>query len=504
MNVSPLEATDEKNLYEQVADRLHALIREGTLQPGDRLPSVRKLKAQLAVSVSTVMEAYRLLEDRGLICARPQSGYYVKAASAQPPEPAQSTPPNQPSLVDTSLAFRFSRAVFDAANLIQLGAAIPAIELMPTATLNRLMGQVLRQNPELAHSYSLPPGCEPLRHEIARRMMTAGCSVGPDAITITNGTLEAFYLALKAITQPGDTIALESPTYYGFLETLEELHLQALELPTHPREGLSLEALETTLQSRSIAACALVSSFSNPLGTCMSDWKKKQLAELLARYEVPLVEDDIYGELYHEGDRPKAIKAFDRKGLVLYCSSFSKTLSAGLRVGWCVAGRYQTRLERAKWLLNHTTPPANQLAIAAFLANGGYDRHLRQLRRTYQEQTARMRQAICDHFPPETRITCPRGGHILWLDIPGCDALALYEEAHRYGIGIAPGPIFSPSRGYGNCFRLNSGILWNREVEQALQTLGQLAKRQLAAQILEQDLPLLQPSPPLSHPQSQL
>jgi len=492
MNVSPLESTDEKNLYEQVADRIHSLIKEGTLQPGDRLPSVRKLKAQLSVSVSTVMEAYRLLEDRGLICARPQSGYYVKLAIARPPEPAQSAPPTQASVVDTSLAFRFSHAVFDAADLIQLGAAIPAVEMMPTATLNRLMGQVLRQNPEFAHRYHLPPGCEPLRHEIARLMMSAGCSIAPDAITITNGTMEAFYLALKAVTQPGDTVALESPTYYGFLETLEELHLKALELPTHPREGLSLEALESVLKSQAIAACALVSNFSNPLGSCMSSLKKKQLAELLAQYEVPLVEDDIYGELYYEGDRPKTVKAFDRNGLVLYCSSFSKTLSAGLRVGWCAAGRYQARFEQVKWLLNHSTPPANQLAIAAFLANGGYERHLRQLRRTYQDQTARMLQAICEYFPPETRVTRPEGGHILWLEIPGCDALQLYEEALSYGIGIAPGPIFSPSRGYGHCFRLNSGILWNSKVDQALQTLGHLIKRQLAAKILGEAPPLLQ------------
>ncbi|MEO1145441.1 MAG: PLP-dependent aminotransferase family protein, partial [Cyanobacteria bacterium J06638_22] len=199
----------------------------------------------------------------------------------------------------------------------------------------------------------------------------------------------------------------------------------------------------------------------------------------------------IYGDLNFEGDRPKAVKAFDRHGLVLYCSSFSKTLSAGLRVGWCVAGRYQTRLERVKWLVNHTTPPANQLAIAAFLANGGYDRHLRQLRRTYQGQMTRMIQAICDYFPPETRVTQPTGGHILWLEIPGCDVMQLYKEALRYGIGIAPGPIFSPSRIYEHCFRLNSGILWNRDVEKAIQTLGHLVKQQLAAKILDEAPPLL-------------
>lgn len=489
MNVTPLEVTDERSLYEQVADRIQALISEGTLQPGDRLPSVRKLREQLSVSVSTVMEAYRLLEDRGLISARPQSGYYVKTAIACPMEPDQSTPPKQALAVDTSLAFRFSRTSHRSDGLIQLGAAIPPFELLPMANLNRLMGQVLRQNSATAHSYDLPPGNEQLRHEIARRMMTVGCSTTPDQIMITNGTLEAVYVALKAITKPGDTVAIESPTYYGFLETLEVLHLKALELPTHPRDGLSLTALESALQNQQIAACLLVSNFSNPLGSCMSDLKKKQLVELLTQYQVPLVEDDIYGELYFEGVRPKAIKAFDRDDWVLYCSSFSKTLSPGLRVGWCVAGRYQSKVEQLKWVINHTTSLANQLTVAAFLANGGYDRHLRQLRRTYQFQMGRVIQAICDYFPAETRVTRPDGGHVLWVELPGCDALQLYEEALSYGIGIAPGVMFSPSKSYGHCFRLNTGIIWSPEVDQALQTIGYLTKRQLALKILNHDAP---------------
>lgn len=479
MQVTPLNTADNKPLYEQVADRIQALIAEGTLQPGDRIPSVRKLRQQLSVSISTVTEAYRLLEDRGLICARPQSGYYVKTTPDTPLEPNPSTPPQAISVVETALAFRVSRYSYITDIPVQLGAAFPAIELMPINTLNRLMGQVLRQNPEISHRYGTTAGCEPLRQEIARRMITMGCSISPDQVLVTNGTIEAVYLALKAIAQPGDTVAIESPTYFGFLEILEELHLKALELPTHPRDGLSLSALETALQQHQIKACLLVSNFSNPLGSCMSDLKKKQVVDLLTHYQVPLVEDDIYGELYYEGSRPKAMKAFDREGWVLYCASFSKTLSAGLRVGWCVAGRYQTRVEQLKWVINHTTSPANQLTVAAFLANGGYDRHLRQLRRTYQSQTARMIQAICEHFPDETRVTCPKGGHVLWVEIPGCETLKLYEAALEQGIGIAPGVLFSPNCCYVNCLRLSSGILWSADIERAIQTLGHLAHRLL-------------------------
>ncbi|MBW4463944.1 MAG: PLP-dependent aminotransferase family protein [Pegethrix bostrychoides GSE-TBD4-15B] len=471
----------DKTLYEQIADRIQRLIAEGTLQVGDRLPSVRKLHNQWSVSISTVLEAYRLLEDRGLIAARPQSGYYVRTALRAPGEPPQSCPLPKAHHVDTSLGFRVICSIRDSQTL-RLGAAIPSMELLPIAALNRLTGQVLRQHQDLAHAYDVPPGCGALRHEVARRLMDAGCSVTPDEIVTTNGTFESVFLSLRAVTQPGDTVAIESPTYYGLLEALEILHLKALELPTHPRDGISLTDLEAVLKKGEIAACAIVSNFSNPLGTCMSDERKQQFVELLAQHEVPLIEDDIYGDVYFEGTRPKAMKAFDRDGLVLYCSSCSKTLSPGLRVGWAVAGRYQAKVEQLKWVINQTTAIAPQLTVAAFLSNGGYDRHLRQLRRAYQSQMLRMTQAICDYFPAETRVTRPNGGHVLWVDLPqDFDSLALYEQALQQHISIAPGSIFSPSGSYGNCFRLNAGLIWSDEIDQAMQKLGEMIRQQMAS-----------------------
>jgi DNA-binding transcriptional MocR family regulator len=309
-------------------------------------------------------------------------------------------------------------------------------------------------------------------------LLTAGCSVSPDHIVTTNGTFEAVYLSLKAVTKPGDTVAVESPTYYGLLEALEVLHLKALELPTHPREGMSLTHLEAALEKKQVAACALVSNFSNPLGSCMDDLKKKQLVELITQYQVPLIEDDIYGDLYFEGTRPKALKAFDREGLVLYCASYSKTLSPGMRIGWALPGRYQAKVEQLKWVINQTTAIAPQLAIAAFLANGGYDRHLRQLRHAYQSQMALITQAICTYFPAETKVTRPTGGQVLWVELPpGFDSVVLFQEALQQHISIAPGVVFSASGSYRNCFRLNCGLPWSAEIERAMQTLGYLIKR---------------------------
>lgn len=483
--LSPLPTATDQTLYEQVAERIQSLIREGTLEPGDRLPSVRKLKQQLSVSTSTVLEAYRLLEDQGFIVARPQSGYYVKTtALALPDEPSQSAPPKHVRPVDISLMLRLLQ-MDHTPETIHLGAAVPDVCHFPLNTLNRLMGQVMRSDPIGVHAYNTVPGCEPLRREVAKRMLNAGCSISPDHIVTTAGTTEAYYLALRTVTQPGDTVVLESPSYYAVLEAMNSLGLNALELPTHPQDGISLSALQSALENQSVSACILVSNFSNPIGSCMGDRKKKALVDLLNQYDIPLIEDDIYGELNFEGNRPKAIKAFDTEGRVIYCSSVSKTLSPGLRVGWCIPGRYQQQIEHMKVVVSHMTAIAPQLAVAAFFANGGYDRHLRTLRRTYQQQMNRMLQAILDYFPAETRVTRPRGGHILWVEIPdGFDSLELFEEAVQQHISIAPGPMFSASGDYQNCFRLNTGLSWSNDIDQAMKTLGHLTKKQLARKIL--------------------
>lgn len=488
MHLTPVDLSPHHVLYEQVAERLQRLISDGTLQPGDRLPSVRKLRDQLSVSTSTVLEAYRLLEDRGLISARPQSGYYVKTtALSLPHEPSSSTPPQQACDIDISLAFQVVNAMRDR-SLVQLGAALPALELLPLAQLNRLMSKEARDNAIAAHSYGTPLGCLELRTEFAKRMLDASCSVAPDQIVITNGANEAIYLCLQALTQPGDTVAIESPTYFAMLEAMKSLRLKALTLPTHPRDGISLPHLEEALAQNKVNVCLLVSNFSNPLGSCMDDAKKKQLIELLNRYDIPLIEDDVYGDIYFEGSRPKAIKAFDTENRVLYCASVSKTLSPGLRVGWCAAGRYHTEVSRLKAILNQNTAVLPQLAVAAFLNNGGYDRHMRQLRRAYLDQTTRMHQAIYDYFPAETCVTRPAGGHVLWLELPaGFDALRLYHEALTHHIAIAPGVMFSASgQCYHNCFRLNSAVIWSEEVSHAMYTLGRLAKKQLAESFLQE------------------
>jgi len=475
-----LNATGTKRLYVELAERVESLILDGTLNPGDRIPSVRSMHRQWSVSVSTVLEAYRLLEDRGLVQAKPKSGYYVKLTPRLlPDEPEWSNPPKRARRIEGSMAYRLMAEV-SKPDLVKLGAAVPHPELLPLKALNRLMITVMKEEPALSHGYASDSGHAPLRKEIARRMMDAGCTQSPDDILITSGAQEAVYLALRAITRPGDTVVVQSPAYYGLLETLEALELRALAIRTHPREGIDLDALDEAMATKRIAAVALVTNFSNPLGSVMTDAKKKELVELLDAHDIPLVEDDIFGELPFEGTRPTAVKAFDRQERVIYCNSFSKTISAGVRIGWCAPGRYLDAMAHLKLVANTASPSAPQLAIARFLKEGGYDRHLRRLRATYRENVRRMTSRIALTFPEGTRVTRPAGGHLLWVQMPrAVDSMRLYESATRQKISIAPGPMFSASGRYTNCMRLNAGLPWSSHIDDAVETLGRLSRRQM-------------------------
>lgn len=472
----------DSRLYESVAHRLEGLIADGTLRPGDRIPSVRGLHRQWSVSVSTVLEAYRRLEDRGLVEARPKSGYYVRATPRLLcEEPQSSNPPKRARRIKGSMAYRLMAEV-NRPELVKLGAAVPHPDFLPLRALDRLLVSALRDEPALSHGYVMGSGYEPLRKEIARRMVDAGCTLSPDDVVVTSGAQEAFYLSLRALTHPGDTVIVESPAYYGHLETIEVLELKALAVRTHPREGIDLDALDEALATTKVAAVALVTNFSNPLGSVMSDAKKRALMAVLDAHDVPVVEDDIYGELPFEGARPSALKAFDRDGRVLYCNSFSKTISPGLRLGWSAPGRYLDAIARLKLAANTASPAAAQLAVAEFLAGGGYDRHLRRLRATYRDHVRRMTAHVASTFPPGTRVTRPAGGHLLWVEMPReVDAMRLYDEAAAHDISIAPGPMFSASGRYTHCMRLNAGLPWSPRLEGAIETLGRLAKRQLAA-----------------------
>lgn len=464
--------------YERFADDIAELIRSGVLGPGQRVPSVRYASQTHGVSPSTVFQAYYLLERRGLIRARPRSGYFVNAhAPRQFSEPQALQPVSESTDVDVSaLVFSILDSIKDP-NTIPFGSAFPSPELFPLQRLSRSLASASRSMDPRMVVTDLSPGNPQLRRQIALRYMVGGLMLPMEELLITNGALEALNLCLQAVTQPGDLVAIEAPAFYACLQVLERLKLKAVEIPVHPREGMDLSVLAQTLEKHPVKAVWCMTNFQNPVGASMPEAKKQALVELLARHEVPLIEDDVYAELYYSQQAPKPAKAFDTLGLVMHCGSFAKSLAPGYRIGWVAAGRFAQKIERLKLMTSLCASMPAQAAIADYLQHGGYDRHLRKLRYALEGQQANMLAAIARHFPAQTRVSQPSGGYFLWLELPEqMDALKLFHMALAQGISIAPGPIFSPTRRFGNCIRLNYGSPWHDGAERAMETLGRIIR----------------------------
>jgi DNA-binding transcriptional MocR family regulator len=424
-----------------------------------------------------VMEAYRELEDRGLIEARPQSGFYVRQSLAIPELTA---PPKNPShvfidpLLTPSALWRLNKVKVD------FGMAVLSPKLFPNLQIQRLLSQVTRQDPDLIADYGESQGDLELRRQISRRSLLWGGQIDAEEILITNGAIEALNLCLRAVTKPGDVVAIESPAYFGLLQILESFKLKALEIPTHPKTGISIEALELATRNGDVKACVLLPNFSNPLGSLMPDENKQRLVELLDQRNIPLIEDDIYGEFCYQGDRPIPAKAFDQTGNVMLIASFTKIVAPAFRIGWVVAGRWQKQIEQLKFINTYSTPVLLQRTIAKFLESGGYDHHLRRLRKNCAEQVSYAVDAIQRYFPADTRLNVPQGGYVLWVELNhGVDAITLLQDALAEGLSFTPGPLFSPSHSYRNCLRICCVEAWTTKHEKAIARLGELAKIQL-------------------------
>jgi DNA-binding transcriptional MocR family regulator len=465
------------NRYEVLANTMAAEIRSGSLAVGARMPSLRQVIAQHGVSQSTAFRAYYLLEEWGLIRAQERSGYYVApgAAVRERSEASAKRALTESAKVDISeLVF----SVLEAAkhtNVVPLGSAFPSPLLFPLERLSKSLAQTSRTMNPWSTVVDLPPGNEALRQQIALRYLGIGLSQPLDEIVVTNGALEALNLCLMAVTRPGDVVAVESPGFYAALQAIERLDLRAVEIPVDPHTGLDLDALAQALEKQPIRACWFMTNYQNPTGATMSLEKKKALVELLARHEVPLIEDDVYGELHFQADYPLPAIAFDRKGLVMHCSSFSKTLAPGYRIGWAAAGRFAEKVQRAKLMTTLSASIPAQAGIADYLQHGGYDRHLRKLRTALRAQRDAMNLALRRAMPKGVQWTIPSGGYFVWLELPDTvDALTLHRQAIEQGVSLAPGPIFSASRGFRHCVRLNFGHPWSADIERAIRVLGDL------------------------------
>ncbi len=478
-----LQNGKQEHLYLHVAETIERQIMENVLNIGDKLPSVRHLSKLHNISMSTTLQAYYHLEGKGLIESRPQSGYYVRFNPSRfPQKPDKSRPTHAVKMKNVDAIISEVYEDWSDQKITRFSLSVPAPEMLPLANLNKAMMQALRELPAHGTSYEPIRGNEQLRRQIARWSMNWDGRVTEDDLITTAGCMNAISYCLMALTKRGDTVIVESPAYFGTLRLLNSMGLRVVELPTHPDTGVDPEDVKVTLQKHDVKACLLVSNFSNPLGYCMPDDQKEALVKLLAFHGIPLIEDDLYGDVYFGKKRPKSCKSFDEEGNVLWCSSISKTLAPGYRVGWVAPGKYYDQVKRLKLYHSITSASPEQAAIANFLATGRYEHHLRRLRQSLHSNSLQYIRAIGEYFPEGTKVSHPQGGFILWLELDKkIDTYQLYQEALLHKISIAPGAMFSLQERYQNCMRLSYGMPWTPLLEKALKKLGGLVKEMTQA-----------------------
>ncbi|MEQ5840306.1 PLP-dependent aminotransferase family protein [Paraburkholderia acidicola] len=463
----------EPFLHVSLAATLEAEIERGMWSPGQRLPSVRQLSQAQRVSVTTALAAYRLLEDKRLIEARPQKGFYVRA---------EIHPLSAPERIalhverpDESLTRETLNCLDTEANLVSFGTALCGKELFPIEALSRCISSTARKHRELLAEVSFSPGSKRLRESLASHASSWNCQLSADEVLVTNGCVEAFGLCLQAVARAGDAIVVESPAYYGFLSTIERLGMIALPLAFAPDPARAFSDIARLSKERRIGACLMSTCVSNPGGTGLTLDMKRELVELLERTQIPLIEDATFSDLHFESTQ-RAARSYDRTGNVLLCSSLSKTLSPGLRIGWVSGGRHHDALVSLKRTMSIGQPLLIQEGVAEYLCSGGYHHHLRQLRKHCQRQVEQTAQIVRRHFPAGTQFSLPNGGYLLWVRLPDTVlSSALYRRAFDAGITVAPGPMFSPDGKFENFIRLNCGEPLDASRRGALLRLGELA-----------------------------
>ena len=461
--------------YKNLAEQIISDIQSARLLSGQRMPSLRRLAEQSSVSMTTALNCYRLLENQGWLVARPQSGFYVSAplGCGDTPEPVhfrsrvttmRADPLGSGGTNGFSGPFGFS----------QLGP-----DLLPTTELQRSLKRAMHSLGDEFLQYADAQGVAVLRRALSRHYAAASFPVAAEELVISNGCIDAVRVALEVTSKPGDGVAISSPCFNGLLELLAGLGRKVVEIPCLS-DGLDLDQLEQHLKRNEIAACLFSSSHMNPHGACLSVKQKKALADLANRYRVPMIEDDIYSDLSYDNQVQLPVKYWDKGGYVLWCSSVSKTLAAGLRLGWCWPGRYQQAYLRRMQIESLACNSLLQCGLADFIQQGQYLKHLKRVRAALFSRVCDYRKLLLERLPAGSAVSQPEGGMVLWVQVANLDSARLADMARDRGVDIRHGALFSSRGLYKDCFRLNAGSSLKqlhdqaRSIEQALVELCEL------------------------------
>lgn len=466
------------NRYKVIVDLILRMIDKGTLRINDRLPSLRQISRQEHVSIATALQAYRWLEDEGIASPRASSGYYVVGIT---PRCEEHSCASLSGSGDSALRGDADRTTVQpirpSGESLAFDPAAPSAGLLPRARLSRIIGSLIRRHPFLVTECYPGLGYSELRRQIARRSPEYGCSLSAQDIVITNGGMESVSLALRAVTSAGDAVAVESPCSFLTLHTLRQLALEPVEIPIG-HDGICLDVLRDALDGRAVKAALFMTNCSIPTGYVMPEERKRALVAILEESDIPLIENDALGDLAH-GERPRTASAFARHEGVLLCSSFTKTLGAGLRLGWIAPGRYINRIRDMKVASNYATTALVQHAAAEYLQGSAYDRHCRSLRRALKKQTRQLCDAVKRYFPDACRASEPAGGYSLWVELPrnvDTDEFRSLDGLSR--VRALPGVLFTASSaGFRNCVQLHCREPWTPVSDSEMRHLGGRIRR---------------------------
>jgi DNA-binding transcriptional MocR family regulator len=438
-------------LYEKLCHILQERIARGELPPGSSLPSIRSLSQQYQLSKNTVIRALTELEDLNQVMAQPRQGFLV----CTPKDP---TPVMEPRTV-TLGATAFS--VLGAANkpgTLALGSAYSDSRWPTVSWFYKQQAKTAKSWSEdkdrLSH-YSTPPGDPAFRSALADHLNMTSFACNSDEIITTHGAQEAVSLCLRTVAEPGDTIAVESPCYYGTLQCIEALGLKVLELPSDSISGTNLDALEKALGTWPIKALLTNPSYNNPLGFSLDLVSRKRVIDIANRWDIAIIEDDVFAELGYNQQRHTPLKALDSENRVLYCGSFSKTMDADLRLGWVLPGRFYEQLNYYKFVTSIACSALLQQAAAELLKGKRYRRHLTQVTRCYSERVQILAEDVRQHWPRDTKFVQPKGGILQWFELPtSVDSDHLFKQALNAGIGLSPGNLFCADNRFNHHIRL--------------------------------------------------
>jgi DNA-binding transcriptional MocR family regulator len=457
--------------YKVIAEQFIADIQSQKLRHGQRLPSLRQLTKQLGVSMTTALNSYRRLEQTGWVVTYPKSGFFVSTPLSRsdiPIQPQFQSSAKQISSRNGSCGYQKGVLISGPFGISQLCPSH-----IPLLSLQRSIKRTVNRGDMLLHNYPDPQGIHELRLAIVEHFNVSGFTMAANDIFISIGCMDAVRTALLVTTKPGDAVAVSSPCFSGLLKLLAVMSRRIVEIPCNS-SGLDLSQLEHKFKNKEVAAALFSSAFMNPHGISLSIAQKQRLAALANKYRLPIIEDDIYGELGYDSTFALPVKHWDTDGYVLWCSSVSKTLANGLRIGWCSAGRYLSACVDVSATERLGQNGLMQSSLADFINSGQYRKHLQYIRKVLLSNACAYRHILLQNLPKGSAVSIPTGGLVLWIQVPGLDKIKLKAFTDAARIDLTLGAQFTTRDLYHDCFRLN--IAWElsqmhdpkRTIEQAL------------------------------------